>query len=86
MEEGTESHVNSSSESSPIDLSACSPITNHVTESLPPISPVSTDIDNLGSCPCCYQDLTVSLVHHNTGLITCNNLDVSMSMRRAIQE
>lgn len=46
---------------------------HHVT----PMSPVSTDIDNLGSCPCCSQSLTVSLVHHNTGLITCNNLDVS---------
>ncbi|KAG5356111.1 hypothetical protein CJU89_5831 [Yarrowia sp. B02] len=44
-------------------------------EDIEPLSPVSQDIDNLGSCPCCSQELTVSLVHHNTGLITCNNLD-----------
>ncbi|AOW04174.1 hypothetical protein BD777DRAFT_127002 [Yarrowia lipolytica] len=44
-------------------------------ESITPLSPISTDIDNLGSCPCCSQSLTISLVHHNTGLITCNNLD-----------
>lgn len=47
-------------------------------EDVTPLSPISTDIDNLGSCPCCSQNLTVSLVHHNTGLITCNNLDVSI--------
>ncbi|KAG5359016.1 hypothetical protein CJU90_3748 [Yarrowia sp. C11] len=40
-----------------------------------PLTPISTDIDNLGSCPCCSEKLTVSLVHKNTGLITCNNLD-----------
>lgn len=35
------------------------------------------DIDNLGYCPSCSRDLTISLVHHNTGLVTCANLDVS---------
>ena len=54
-------------------------------DDITPLSPISRDIDNLGSCPCCSQNLTVSLVHHNTGLITCNNLDVSIRSRERLR-